>query len=299
VPDEPETSATLPPAPPAPVATDDGLPAAAGPDALYVTLQGGVTMKATSVTPEGNRVRITVPDGSFTVARGDLVGVVRMPSSGDTPEVWLTAVATEEAPDGAMGGARPTEPTAPAPPRRGISVPAPSSDRPHLLRLANGQRFRIDGFWIENGELRFRRFGGLVGVALSEVTRLIPEAAAAPARGLTPVRFVQQVTPDLLEVRVGTGSRRVRLIGVEPAADAPTADNPLARLDRGVVLQLEFDRQRSDARGDWLAYVYLPNGRMLNAELIRLRLARPRADSRNVRHLDLFEEIAGTPPIGD
>jgi micrococcal nuclease len=58
------------------------------------------------------------------------------------------------------------------------------------------------------------------------------------------------------------------------------------------VVYLEFDRQRYDGGGDWLAYVFLPNGRMLNAELVRLGLARPRPDGRNLRYLDLFQELA-------
>jgi endonuclease YncB( thermonuclease family) len=66
------------------------------------------------------------------------------------------------------------------------------------------------------------------------------------------------------------------------------------------VLQLEFDRQRFEPGGDWLAYVYLPGGRMLNAELIRLGLARPRPEPHNVRYVDLLHEIwttrAGGPP---
>lgn len=57
---------------------------------------------------------------------------------------------------------------------------------------------------------------------------------------------------------------------------------------------LEFDRQRYDAEGNWLAYVFLPRNRMLNAELIRLGLARPLADGRNLRYLDLFHELAAT-----
>jgi endonuclease YncB( thermonuclease family) len=56
-------------------------------------------------------------------------------------------------------------------------------------------------------------------------------------------------------------------------------------------VHLEFDRERSAPDGDWLAYLYLPNGRMLNAELIRVGLAHPRAEARNVRYLDLFEEL--------
>ena len=62
-------------------------------------------------------------------------------------------------------------------------------------------------------------------------------------------------------------------------------------LDGGLLVHLEFDRERSGPDGDWLAYLYLPNGRMLNAELIRVGLARPRTDGRNLRYLDLFEEL--------
>ena len=35
---------------------------------------------------------------------------------------------------------------------------------------------------------------------------------------------------------------------------------------------------------------------MLNGELVRLGLARPRSDGKNLRYLDLFEELAGAPP---
>ena len=52
----------------------------------------------------------------------------------------------------------------------------------------------------------------------------------------------------------------------------------MGRARRGLLVHLEFDRERSGPDGDWLAYVYLPNGRMLNAELIRVGLARPRDD---------------------
>jgi hypothetical protein len=34
---------------------------------------------------------------------------------------------------------------------------------------------------------------------------------------------------------------------------------------------------------------------MLNAELIRVGLAHPRAEARNIRYLDLFQEIAAPP----
>jgi endonuclease YncB( thermonuclease family) len=157
---------------------------------------------------------------------------------------------------------------------------------------------RLDGFWIEAGELRFQRFGGIIGVALAEVVRLIPEEIA-PVPGRTQVRFVRQLAPDLLEVAVKSGLQGVRLLGITPVELARTEDSPWRRLDSGAIVYLEFDRQRYDAEGNWLAYVFLPSNRMLNAELIRLGLARPLADGRNLRYLDLFHELAtGELPEG-
>ena len=66
-------------------------------------------------------------------------------------------------------------------------------------------------------------------------------------------------------------------------------------LSPGIVVYLEFDPQPYDPAGDWLAYLFLPSGRMLNVELIRTGLARPRPDGRNLRYVDLFQEVAGTP----
>jgi hypothetical protein len=319
VPDEPDQTVTLPPPPPEPEPEPATAPPPPTPaDTLYVTMRGGAEVRATGIAAEGERLRITVPDGSFTVARSDLLGVIRMPGGAGTPEAWITLlrgegepVATERpasppggpasaaapvappaagASDGAA--ARPAGPGGPAAPGPAPwQPPYPSSEQPHLVRLANGQRLRVDSFWIEDGEIRFRRLGGLVGMALAEVVRLVPESIA-PVHGRTPVRFGRRLAPDLIEVRVQSGVQRVRLIGVEPVPDAHSDEAPWLRLALGLVVYLEFDRQRYAPDGDWLAYVFLPNGRMLNAELIRLGLARPRADGRNLRYLDLFQELA-------
>jgi hypothetical protein len=88
-----------------------------------------------------------------------------------------------------------------------------------------------------------------------------------------------------------TGSARAEL-----AEGTWTAESPWPQLEPGLIVYLEFDRQRYDAEGNWLAYVFLPNGRMLNAELVRLGLARPVADGRNARYLDLLHEMAGAEP---
>jgi hypothetical protein len=275
-------------------------------DQIYLTTRDGASLQALAVSAQGERLHVQVPDGSFTLARTDVVGIVRIPRNpASYPEAWLTVLASEAT--GGLAGA-PSEPArsgdpvgsgAPAAaPRPGGPVSPPvlaRSDGPHLLRLANGQLLRIEGFWVEGREIRFRRLGGMVGMALDEVARLIPEELA-PVSGRTPVRYGSQLGPDRLEVRVRSGSQRVRLIGVEPLPDVQTADNPWRALAPGLVVYLEFDRQRYDRSGEWLVYLFMPNGRMLNAELIRAGLARPRPDGRNLRYLDLFQELAGTPP---
>jgi hypothetical protein len=304
VPDDPDAVGNLPPPPPPDPTPDLPVPGvtAEAQAGMYVSLRGGADVKATAVAEEGERVRVTVPDGSFTVDRSDLIGVVRVSPGAATHEAWLTVLVRDRgdgvaAAEPAAPAARPADgppgdsgsaPTGSAPTG---SAPGPSSDRPHLLHLASGQVIRVEGFWVENGEIRFRRLGGLIGLALAEIARIVPEELA-PVAGRMPVRYARQLGPDVLEVRARREVQRIRLIGVEPVPGAQSPEDPLATLERGVVLYLEFDRQRYDPAGDWLAYVFLPSGRMLNAELIRLGLARPRADRRNLRYVDLFQEIA-------
>jgi hypothetical protein len=316
VPDLPEASSSvpLPPVPPEPppgtavAGTPGAGPTAA--DQLYLTTRDGASLQALSVVAEGDRLRVQVTDGSFTLARTDVVGIVRIPRSpAGYPEAWLTVLASE-ATGGLAGG--PAEPArggdaagvgtqagaqagAQGSPRFTAPPVMARSEGPHLLRLANGQLLRIEGFWIEGREIRFRRLGGMVGLALDEVARLIPEDLA-PVNGRTAVRYATQLGPDLVEVRVRSGPQRVRLIGVQPLPDVQIADDPWHTLTPGIVVYLEFDRQRYDRAGDWLAYLFLPNGRMLNAELIRSGLARPRPENRNLRYLDLFQELAGVLP---
>jgi hypothetical protein len=289
VPDAPHPAERTANLPPPPVKLETGNAPLRPESDLYVTLRGGGQMRATSLEPEGDRVRVSVSNGTFTVGRSELVSVVRVPPVGaETPEVWLSVLVTDGEPD--ANGARSAGLVPPTPAPR---LPYQSSGQPHLVRLSNGQLMRVEGFWVEEGEFRFERLGGIVGVALSEVVRLFP-AEIAPVRGRTPVRFARRLGPDLLEVGVRSGLHRVRLVGIAPAAaDTWTADDPWRHLDAGAIIHLEFDRQRYDADGNWLAYVFLPSGRMLNAELVRLGLARPLGDGRNARYLDLFHELAG------
>jgi len=168
-----------------------------------------------------------------------------------------------------------------------------SSTKPHLLEMASGDTIKVKGFWIEEGQLKFRRFGGMVGIALSEVLKLVPEEPE-PSGERIPARLVRLLGPTLLEVRVKGEARRVRLLGIQALAGLDRAREPWLGLQRGDVLQLEFDRER-EAGEVWLAYIFLASGRMLNAELVRLGLARPAVDPRALKYVDLFHELGGRP----
>jgi endonuclease YncB( thermonuclease family) len=274
---------------------DDALPPPAPPEqpapTLYVATRSGANVRATNVTPapSGSDVRVSTDEGSLTVPRADVLGVLRVPAAPAAPEAWITlSGAGDEAPVGGPPAAAPSEPA--------LTPPPALSDRPHLLQLTNGVVMQVDGFWLESGEIRFRRLGGVVGFALGEIARLLPQEVA-PVRGRLPARFVRRLATDRVEVRLREGLRGVRLIGIEPiegasaGPESPALEDPWNALDSGQLVHLEFDRERSSPDGDWLAYVYLPSGRMLNAELIRVGLARPRIDARNLRYVDLFEDL--------
>lgn len=68
-----------------------------------------------------------------------------------------------------------------------------------------------------------------------------------------------------------------------------------ARFTIGLVLKqyvrLEFDVQKRDRYNRLLAYVYLPDGRMLNAEIIKAGYAQMLTIPPNVKYQDLFLEL--------
>jgi hypothetical protein len=311
VPDEPDSTPTfaLPPPPP-----DEEPVLRAEKSDLYVSLRSGGNLRASSVEPTGEDVRVSVAEGAFTIPRSEIVGLVRVPEGPETPEAWISVVKAGAAPEPAPRAPAPPGPepapaqppspdgraevppggpssATPEPAPAGPRIPYPRSDRPHFVRLSSGQLMRLDGFWVEDGQIRFQRFGGMIGIALAEVLRLIPEEIA-PVPGRTQVRFARQLGPDLIEVNVRSGVQRVRLLGITPVEGTRAEGSPWRDLEAGAIVHLEFDRQRYDAQGNWLAYVFLPNHRMLNAELVRLGLARPHTDGRNVRYLDLLHELA-------
>jgi len=87
--------------------------------------------------------------------------------------------------------------------------------------------------------------------------------------------------------------KKVRLLGVDtpelekagrPAEFlAHRAKQELTNLAQGKRVRLEYDRMRYDQYGRLLAYLYLPDGRLVNAELVRQGLARVYLTPPNVR----------------
>ncbi len=59
-------------------------------------------------------------------------------------------------------------------------------------------------------------------------------------------------------------------------------------LVEGKSVRLEFDVQSRDDRGDRLAYVFLPDGRMLNIELVRNGYAEMRLMPPNMKYAEQF-----------
>lgn len=91
--------------------------------------------------------------------------------------------------------------------------------------------------------------------------------------GVGKVRLLGLDTPesdasarDAAYRRAGIAPRRLR-------QTAKAATDFTIRAAKGQVVTLSFDRERSDRHGRVLAYVTLPDGRMLNRELLKAGLA--------------------------
>lgn len=88
------------------------------------------------------------------------------------------------------------------------------------------------------------------------------------------------------------GGERIRLLNI----DTPEmSQDPFGAQARAVLLNLapvgsriemEFDVQLRDAYGRILAYLYLPDGRLINEEMLRLGMAVMLVIPPNVKHVD-------------
>ena len=90
------------------------------------------------------------------------------------------------------------------------------------------------------------------------------------------------------------GGARVRFLGIdapEMASDGRPAEplahqskDYVAELIQGKTVRLEYDRERYDRYGRLLAYLYLPDGAMVNLMVVRQGLARVYSQAPNLLH---------------
>jgi micrococcal nuclease len=151
-------------------------------------------------------------------------------------------------------------------------------------------------------------FAGLVVLVMAGVMVFKPNVNPDQAVVL------RVVDGDTLKVNYQGRPERIRLLGI----DTPeSAVNPKARRDSrrtkkdlkniillgqqakkyvqdrvkpGMVLHLEFDVRKNDQYGRMLAYVYLPDGRMLNEEILRDGYALVLTIPPNVKYQQRFLE---------
>lgn len=111
----------------------------------------------------------------------------------------------------------------------------------------------------------------------------------------------QVIDGDTIEIDRGKGER-VRLIGIdtpevgrdtiEPDSDGWQATMFLFKLlEQDPQVKLKFDEEREDKYGRTLAYVYLPDGRMLNEVMLKEGWAETMRIAPNTRHADEFKQL--------
>jgi len=136
----------------------------------------------------------------------------------------------------------------------------------------------------------------------------------APLQPLTAeqAKVISVSDGDTVVLHIGRNKERVRLIGI----DTPEShDNRRARkqsernhqdissileqgrtaarftqklLPQGMTVKVEYDTERRDHYGRLLAYLWLPNGEMVNETIIRSGYAYPLTIPPNVRYRDRF-----------
>ena len=146
------------------------------------------------------------------------------------------------------------------------------------------------------GRTRTARSGRFLAAALlvTAGADLAPRAAVAqdaypPETFSCTIAFV--IDGDSLNCRDGL---KIRLLLVNAPEDGPFGD--LARsalvglLPVGETFRIETDRRRQDKQGRILAYVFLPDGQMVNELMLRQGYAFLKPDELNRRYLDELRE---------
>jgi micrococcal nuclease len=126
-------------------------------------------------------------------------------------------------------------------------------------------------------------------VAILALGGCAPQLQSPPPQALV----TQVIDGDTL---ILAGGKRVRLLGID-APEMGRAGRPaeflaykskalLADLAQGKRVRLEYDQLRYDHYGRLLAYLFLPNQTMINAEILRQGLAHVYSHPPNIRYRD-------------
>jgi micrococcal nuclease len=149
-----------------------------------------------------------------------------------------------------------------------------------------------------------------------------PAAVTTSVAGLTAAKVTHVVDGDTIDVSIAGQPYTVRYIGVDTPETVrpdypvewmgPEASAANKALVEGKTVYLEKDVSETDRYGRLLRYVYLADGTMVNAELVRQGYAQSATYPPDVKHQSLFQEMqrqamaagrglwgptpAGTPP---
>jgi endonuclease YncB( thermonuclease family) len=132
--------------------------------------------------------------------------------------------------------------------------------------------------------------------------------ASADPSGRTPGSWRHVTMAPDAETIVLDGGETVRYLGIRrlEGFQAPTAAARFGeavafvrQLVEGQTVRLEYDAQTRDPGGRVWAYVYLLDGRMVNAQLVERGYAQADPDQSNVRYAPLFQRLeAGARAAG-
>lgn len=167
-------------------------------------------------------------------------------------------------------------------------------------RVRNLRHLRVVRSNVFHSGRRLRRVALATGVLLFGIILAAAASNGAPAQ--LPAAVTRVIDGDTIEVSLDGRQETVRLIGV----DTPETVHPRVGVEPwgpeasaftkrllppGTRVRLELDVQERDPYGRLLAYVYLPDGRMLNALLLEAGLAQLLTVPPNVRYVDLFVRL--------
>lgn len=156
-------------------------------------------------------------------------------------------------------------------------------------------RLRPDGIYAGNGE-------STPSCASGELIDRPPLYLPKPDKKRSGYVVVTRVIDaDTIEIDRGKGER-VRLIGVDCDEVGRDKINPdsfgwqatmwvFELLEPDAQVRLRYDDEREDKYGRTLAYVYLPDGRMLNSELLKEGWAKTLRIPPNTKHADEFTTL--------